>query len=94
MEEQEVQKTTSLTETFMSKLKEQSFAILLCLGIVYYQHELMQKFHEEMNTKMTTCDARYEKMVGEERERLIAREAYLIKQRDEFIEIIKKVKVE
>ena len=31
------------TETFFSKLKEQSFTILLMIGVIYYQHRLMEE---------------------------------------------------
>ena len=94
MDEPAQEKSSNLTDTFLAKLKEQSFAILLCLGIVYYQHQLMQTFHQEMTSNINACQAKYEALISGERDRLIAREQYLIKQRDEFIEIIKKIKVE
>jgi len=94
MEPETAEKPTSMTDTFLSKLKEQSFAILLCLGIVYYQHQLMQTLHQEMTGNINACQAKYETLIAGERDRLITREAYLIKQRDEFIEIVKKFKVE
>jgi len=34
--------TTGFTDVFLSKLKEQSFVIILMLGVIYYQHRLME----------------------------------------------------
>ena len=31
------------TDTFVSKLKEQSFTILIMVGVIYYQHRLMEE---------------------------------------------------
>lgn len=35
--------TTGFTDVFLSKLKEQSFVIILMLGVIYYQHRLMEE---------------------------------------------------
>ena len=34
---------TGFADTFLSKLKEQSFVIILMLGVIYYQHRLMEE---------------------------------------------------
>ena len=34
---------SGFADTFLSKLKEQSFVILLMLGVIYYQHRLMEE---------------------------------------------------
>ena len=75
--------------TFMSKLKEQSFTILILVGIMYYQNTL---FTSQMNEYKQMIKAKEDlilKLTEEERQRLIDREKYLIGQRDEFIKELK-----
>lgn len=76
-------------ETFMNKLKEQSFTILILVGIMYYQNTL---FTSQMNEYKAMIKAKEDlilKLTEEERQRLIDREKYLITQRDEFIKELK-----
>jgi hypothetical protein len=76
-------------ETFMSKLKEQSFTILILVGIMYYQNSL---FTSQMNEYKNMIKAKEDlilKLTDDERNRLIDREKYLIGQRDEFIQDLK-----
>jgi 5,10-methylenetetrahydrofolate reductase len=78
--------------TFMSKLKEQSFTILILVGIMYYQNTL---FTSQMNEYKQMIKAKEDlilKLTEEERQRLIDREKYLINQRDEFIKELKEKK--
>jgi len=73
----------------MSKLKEQSFTILILVGIMYYQNTL---FTSQMNEYKLMIKAKEDlilKLTEEERQRLIDREKYLIGQRDEFIQDLK-----
>jgi hypothetical protein len=53
-------------DTFLSKVKEQSFIIILMLGGLYYQNKLFEDQIEIMRN----------------------REAYLIQQRDKYVEDI------
>jgi 5,10-methylenetetrahydrofolate reductase len=79
-------------ETFMNKLKEQSFTILILVGIMYYQNSL---FTTQMNEYKQMIKAKEDlilKLTDDERNRLIEREKYLIGQRDEFIQDLKKTK--
>lgn len=76
-------------DTFLSKLKEQSFTILILVGIMYYQNTL---FTSQMNEYKQMIKAKEDlilKLTEEERQRLIEREKYLIGQRDEFIQELK-----
>lgn len=76
-------------DTFMNKLKEQSFTILILVGIMYYQNTL---FTSQMNEYKQMIKAKEDlilQLTQEERQRLLDREAYLLKQRDEFIEDLK-----
>lgn len=74
------------TETFFSKLKEQSFTILLMIGVIYYQHRLMeervaywQKLYEEKESYIETT-------TKEDRTILLERIKYLQDQRDKYVE--------
>jgi hypothetical protein len=58
--------SSSIMDTFLSKLKEQSFIIILMLGGLYYQNKLFEEQIEIMRN----------------------REAYLIQQRDKYVEDI------
>lgn len=80
---------SNYADTFLSKLKEQSFTIMLLVGIMYYQNTL---FTSQMNEYKAMIKAKEDlilKLTEEERQRLIDREKYLIIQRDEFIKEIK-----
>jgi flagellar biosynthesis/type III secretory pathway chaperone len=82
-------KQTNYADTFLSKLKEQSFTIILLVGIMYYQNTL---FTGQMNEYKDMIKAKEDlilKLTEEERQRLIEREKYLISQRDEFITDLK-----
>lgn len=73
----------------MNKLKEQSFTILILVGIMYYQNSL---FTSQMNEYKQMIKAKEDlilKLTEEERQRLIDRENYLIEQRDIFINDLK-----
>lgn len=80
---------SNYADTFLSKLKEQSFTIILLVGIMYYQNSL---FTGQMNEYKAMIKAKEDlilKLTEEERQRLIDREKYLISQRDEFIKDLK-----
>ena len=54
---------SGFADTFLSKLKEQSFVILIMLGVIYYQHRLMeervafwQKQYEEQKNYIQTTN--------------------------------------
>jgi 5,10-methylenetetrahydrofolate reductase len=79
-------------ETFMSKLKEQSFTILILVGIMYYQNTLFTSQMNEYKQMIKSKEELILKLTEEERQRLIDREKYLISQRDEFIKELKESK--
>jgi len=80
---------SSVTNTFLDKLKEQSFTIILMIGGLYYQNQMFQQQLERYDANVKEKQEYIDKIVDAERERMIAREAYLMKQRDEFIQILK-----
>ena len=73
-------------DTFLSKLKEQSFTIIIMAGIIWYQGRMMeervaywQKLYEEKETYI-------EQTQKNDREDLLERVKYLQDQRDKYVE--------
>ncbi len=79
----------SVANTFLDKLKEQSFTIILMIGGLYYQNQMFQQQLERYDANVKEKQEYIDKIVDAERERMIAREQYLMKQRDEFIQMLK-----
>ena len=78
--------TKNITDTFLSKLKEQSFTIILLVGIMYYQNMLFTQQMNEYKEMIRQKEELILKLTEEERQRLVEREKYLIEQRDGFIQ--------
>jgi hypothetical protein len=76
------------TDTFLGKLKEQSFSILVMVAVVYYQHTLWQADRSRLELDLQRKGAQVDAMVEAERTRLVEREKYLIGQRDQFIDML------
>jgi len=76
-------------ETFMNKLKEQSFTILILVGIMYYQNTLFTSQMNEYKAMIKSKEELILKLTDDERNRLLEREKYLMGQRDEFINELK-----
>jgi secreted Zn-dependent insulinase-like peptidase len=74
------------TEVFLNKLKEQSFTIVLMVGILVYQtinkNAEIEKLEKQIDAKQEYID----KMVEDQRQRWQVREQYLLQQRDAYIE--------
>lgn len=85
-----MEKDKGFTDTFFSKLKEQSFTIILLVGIMLYQNQMFSKQMEEYKELIDKKEDLVLKLTEEERARLIKREEYLIQQRDSFIEDMQK----
>ena len=77
------------TDTFLGKLKEQSFSILVMVAVVYYQNTLWQADRARLDLDLQRKGAQVDAMVEAERSRLVEREKYLINQRDQFIDMLK-----
>ena len=76
----------SITDIFLSKLKEQSFTIVLMLGVIYFQNRM---FTERIDSHKATIDKQQEyidKLVDDERTRILQRDEYLVQQRDKYVE--------
>lgn len=74
----------------MSKLREQSFTIILLVGIMYYQNTVFTTQMREYRAMIDEKEKLVLKLMEGERERLLARENYLMEQRDRFIEDLRK----
>ena len=77
--------TQRIADTFIGKLKEQSFTIILLVGIMYYQNMLFTQQMNEYKEMIRQKEELILKLTQEERQRLVERERYLIEQRDGFI---------
>jgi hypothetical protein len=82
-------KPSSTADVFLTKLKEQSFTIVLLLGIMYYQNTIFTSQMNEYKQMIKEKEQLVLKLTDDERLRLIEREKYLINQRDEFIKDLK-----
>lgn len=80
-------------DTFFTKLKEQSFTIILLVGILYYQNMTFNRELEEYKKMINDKETIILKLTDEERQRLIQRCEYLMEQRDKYVdELIEKNK--
>jgi hypothetical protein len=77
---------SGFVDTFMSKLKEQSFTILVMVGIIWYQGRMMeervaywQKLYEEKESYI-------EQSIKDDRQDMLERIKYLQDQRDKYVE--------
>ena len=75
---------------FLSKLREQSFTIILLVGIMYYQNTVFTTQMREYRAMIDEKEKLVLKLMEGERERLLTRENYLMEQRDRFIEDLRK----
>lgn len=81
-----MEKSTGMTDTFFSKLKEQSFTIILLVAILYYQNMVFNNQLSEYKKLIDEKEALVLKLTDGERERLIERTQYLMEQRDKYVE--------
>jgi exosome complex RNA-binding protein Rrp4 len=77
---------SGFADTFLSKLKEQSFTIIVMVGIIWYQGRMMeervaywQKLYEEKEVYI-------EQTTKDDKEIMLERIKYLQDQRDKYVE--------
>jgi hypothetical protein len=85
----QIEEGENMQTTFLSKLKEQSFTIILMIAGLYYQNMIFNEQLERYTTLVNQKQLYIDKIVEDERARFIAREQYLMQQRDSFIEMLK-----
>jgi len=76
----------SMGKTFFDKLKEQSFTIILLVGILYYQNMNFKNQLEEYKKMIEDKEILILKLTDDERARMIERNQYLMEQRDKYVE--------
>lgn len=81
---------SNVTTTFIDKLKDQSFTIILMICGLYYQNNIFQQEIERYDKVVKEKQDYINKIVDAERERMIEREKYLMAQRDMFIKQLQK----
>ena len=79
-------KEGSIGETFFEKLKEQSFTIILLVGILYYQNINFKSQLEEYKKMIDEKETLILKLTDDERTRMLERNQYLMEQRDKYVE--------
>ena len=72
--------------TFLSKLKEQSFTILLMVGVIWYQGRMMEERVAYWQKLYEQKEAYIEQNVKDDRALLLDRIEYLQNQRDKYVE--------
>ncbi len=77
---------TGFVDVFLSKLKEQTFVIVLMLGVIYFQNRMFTERIESHKATIEKQENYIDKLVDDERARLIEREKYLVDQRDKYVE--------
>ena len=77
---------SNITDTFFTKLKEQSFTIILLVGILWYQNNSYKNNLEDYKTMIIEKEELLLKLTNEERSRMIERNEYLMLQRDKYVE--------
>jgi hypothetical protein len=86
METPQSSNTTGFFDTFMSKLKEQSFVIILMLGGLYFQRQNYMEQLDRCKSLIDEKQAYIDKMVDAQITRMTEREKYLMDQRDRYVQ--------
>jgi len=73
-------------DVFISKLKEQSFVIILMLGVIYYQNRLMEERVAFWQKQYEDKEDYIKKTNESDKQILLERINYLQDQRDKFVE--------
>jgi hypothetical protein len=77
---------TGFADTFLSKLKEQSFTIVLMIGIIWYQGKMMEERVAYWQKLYEAKEAYIEQTVKEDKAIMLGRINYLQDQRDKYCE--------
>ena len=73
-------------DVFLSKLKEQSFLIILMLGVIYYQHRTMEERVSFWQKQYEDKEAYINQTEKEDKQILLDKVKYLEDQRDKYVE--------
>jgi len=75
-----------ITDTFFTKLKEQSFTIVLMIGIIWYQGRMMEERVAYWQKLYEQQKAYIEQTTKEDKQIMLDRIKYLQDQRDKYVE--------
>ena len=78
--------TSGFIDTFLSKLKEQSFTIVVMVGIIWYQGKMMEERVAYWQKLYEAKEAYIEQTTKEDRQILLDRIKYLEEQTDKYAE--------
>jgi hypothetical protein len=77
---------SGFTDVFLSKLKEQSFTIVLMIGVIWYQGKMMEERVAYWQKLYEDQKAYIEQTVKEDKAIMLNRINYLQDQRDKYVE--------
>ena len=77
---------SGFADTFLGKLKEQSFTIMIMVGIIWYQGKMMEERVAYWQKLYEAKEAYVEQTVKEDKEIMLGRINYLQEQRDKYCE--------
>ena len=81
-----MEETKGFMDTFLSKLKEQSFTIIVMVGIIWYQGVMMEERVAYWQKMYEEKEAYIQQTAKEDKAILLDRIEYLQEQRDKYIE--------
>jgi hypothetical protein len=85
-EDKKLENKSGFTDIFLSKLKEQSFMIILMLSVIYYQNRLMEERVSFWQSQFEKQQLEIETTTKEDKQVLMDRISYLQEQRDKYVE--------
>ena len=83
---QNTDQSNGFMDTFLSKLKEQSFTIIIMVGIIWYQGKMMEERVAYWRKLYEENEAYIEQTVKEDKAIMLERIKYLQDQRDKYAE--------
>jgi exosome complex RNA-binding protein Rrp4 len=83
---QNTDQSNGFMDTFLSKLKEQSFTIIIMVGIIWYQGRMMEERVAYWQKLYEENEAYIEQTVKEDKAIMLERIKYLQDQRDKYAE--------
>ena len=75
-----------ITDTFFTKLKEQSITIILLVAMLWYQNNTYNTNLEGYKLMIKEKDEIILKLMSDERQKMIERNERLTEQRDDYVE--------
>ena len=77
---------SGFADTFLSKLKEQSFTVLLMVGVIWYQGRMMEERVAYWQKLYEDRESYIQQTAKEDKQILLDRIKYLQDQRDKYVD--------